>query len=69
MEQAADTHPKTQNLFQKFPKGPVNNYVTPEGGGGMVIFVMNCYKNVRGVGVTALLLCNRNFFFEIYHFL
>ena len=27
----------------------------------MVIFVMNCYKNLEGVGVIALLLCSRDF--------
>ena len=29
-------------------KGPLNNYVTPEGLVGMVIFVTNCYEGVGG---------------------
>ena len=29
-------------------KGPFNNYVTPEGLVGMVIFVTNCYEGVGG---------------------
>ena len=34
----------------------------------MIILVANCYKNLGGRGVVALLLCSRKFFLEMYLF-